>query len=396
MTGIHRYMWGILLIILCMYFPVQCLANADTDLEKYYAEKMQAPDYTAVKAKVLDIPFDDTQIDKPDVPRVSDIRYQHLKLKIITGRHKGEVFTVKNSIEMINPYKLIIDKGDTILLRLYEDQEGKVENLVVYERSKEIYLYAMILLFMLLLVIIGGMKGLKSILTLVLTAVMVIFVLLPLALKGWNPILISTFVCIGITAITLLLVSGWNRKTFNAFLGTLGGVMVAGLLALAVGNLSKLSGLGNEDAQLLAYIPQHMNMDYKGLLFAGIIIGALGAVMDVTMSVASAMWEIKELQPSLSVKALIRSGMNIGKDVMGTMSNTLILAYAGGSIHMMLLLRAFKIPLLEIINMDFMASEIIRAIAGSIGLVCAIPFTAFLGGMLNKPKTSESKPTVKA
>lgn len=397
MKGSKRWIYGMMiLVILVMGFPGACFADADEDLAKYYEEKMQAPEYATVKAKVLDIPYDDTQTDKPDVPRVSDIRYQHLKVKIITGKHKGEVFTVKNTIEMINPYKLLMEKGDTILLRLYEDKDGMVENLVVYERSREMVLYASIGFFMLLLVAIGGKKGIKSVITLVFTAVMVIFVLLPLALKGWNPILISTLVCIGIAAVTLLLVSGWNTKTLNAFLGALGGVMVAGALALIAGNLCKLTGLGNEDAQLLAYIPQHMNMDYKGLLFAGIIIGALGAVMDVTMSVASAMWEIKEIQSSVTAKTLIRSGMNIGKDVMGSMSNTLILAYAGGSIHMMLLLRAFKVPMLEILNMDFMASEIIRAIAGSIGLVCAIPLTAFLGGLLHTSANREQKNTAKA
>lgn len=362
------------------------MAETDEELENYYEEQMQGPDYDVVKAKVLEIPLDDTKEERPDVPRAADIRYQHLKLEILTGAHKGETFTVKNTIEMISAYRLIIEKGETILLRLYEDAEGKVENLVVYERSKENYLYGFIGLFMVLVIIIGGLKGLKSVITLVLSAVLVLFVMLPLILKGWSPVLTSVIVCAGITALTLLIVSGYNRKTLNAFLGTIAGVVAAGVLALIAGNLCRLSGLGDEDAQLLAYIPQHMNLDYKGLLFAGIILGALGAVMDVTMSVASAMWEITRIQPSISAKDLVKSGMNIGKDVMGSMSNTLILAYAGGSIHIMLLLMAFKVPMLEIINMDIMSSEIIRAIAGSIGLICAIPFTAFLGGLMHRKK----------
>ncbi len=377
-----------LIIILAMGvlagLPHRVLGETDAELKSYYARQMQKPDYDTVKAKVLGIPFDDTQIDKPGVPRVSDFRYQHLRLVILTGKHRGEFFTVKNTIEMINPYKLIIENGETILLRLYEDPDGNVENLVVYERSKEIYLYGLIALFMLLLVFIGGMKGFKSVITLLLTVVMVIFVLLPLLLRGWNPILLSTAICISVVALTLLIINGWNQKTFTAFLGTVGGVIMAGLLALISGSICKLSGLGNEDAQLLAYIPQYMNFDYKGLLFAGIIIGALGAITDVTMSVASAMWEIVQVQSALSWKGLVKSGMNIGRDIMGSMANTLILAYVGGSIHILLLLITFNVPLLEVINMDLMATEIVRAIAGSIGLICAIPLTAFLCGMFYK------------
>lgn len=400
MIRINRFLCFILsILILAAAFPNLYWADgddsgetdADREMRQYYEEQMQKPDYATVKAKVLDIPYDDTQVAKKDTPRVSDIRYQHLELVITSGKHKGEVFTVKNQIEMINPYKLIVKKGETILLRLYEDSDGKVENLVVYERSKDTYIYGFIILFILLLVLIGGMKGLKAALTLGITAVMVVFVLFPLILKGWNPVITSSLVCIVITGISLYIVSGRNKKTLNAFLGTIGGVLVAGALALIVGHLCKLTGLGDEDAQLLAFVPQYMNLDFKGLLFAGIIIGSLGAVMDVTMSVASAMWEIILIQPSIEAKKLIRSGMNIGKDTMGTMANTLILAYAGGSIQTMLLLMAFKVPMFEIINMDIIASEIVRAIAGSIGLICAIPLTALLGGIL-LAKATKDKP----
>lgn len=390
MITFRRLFYLLLILLLSTLWPICCFANEDTQLEQYYSAKLSGPDYFTVKAKVLEIPYDDTAENRPDVPRGSDFRYQHLKLKITSGKHNGELFTVKNTIEMINPYKLIIENGETIIMRLYENESGQVENLVVYERSKEKYLYAFIALFMLLLVLIGGLKGLKSIITLTLTALLVVFVMLPLILKDFDPSLTSIMICIIITIVTLVIISGPNKKTLNALLGTTAGVLIAGLLSLIVGNLCKLTGLGDENAQLLAYVPQYMNLDYKGLLFSGIIIGSLGAVMDVTMSVASAMSEITQLQPSITSKALINSGMNIGKDVMGSMSNTLILAYAGGSLHIMILLMAFHVSPLEIINMDLITSEIIRSIAGSIGLICAIPITAMVGGLLHG-KTLKSK-----
>lgn len=366
--------------------PILCFAdtNDSQSLEEYYENQMVRPDYVTVKVKVIDITYDDTKIDKPDVPIESDIRYQHLRIKILTGKHKNEVYTVRNTIEMITPYKLIIEKNDTILLHLTDNEQGKVVNLRVYERSRENKLYFIIGLFLFLLIIIGGLKGLKAALTLGFTASMIGFVLLPLILKGWNPIVTSVLVCIITVAVTVLVISGNNKKTLSVFLGTIGGVLIAGLLALAIGSASNLTGLGNEDAQLLAYIPQNKQIDFQGLLFAGIIIGALGAVMDVTMSVASAMWEIEAVQPKIKTKDLIRSGMNIGKDIMGSMSNTLILAYAGGSIHLMLLFMAFKMTPLEIINLDLIASEIIRAITGSIGLICAIPLTAMIAGTIGR------------
>ena len=190
--------------------------------------------------------------------------------------------------------------------------------------------------------------------------------------------LFRSIVCALSSAFTIFVVSGRNRKTITAILGTVGGVLSAALIALLIGQWAKLTGLGNEEAQLLAYVPQFRQLDYKGLLFAGIIIGALGAVMDVAMSIASSMSEIEQIHPKISNKELFKSGMNVGRDIMGSMSNTLILAYVGSSIQVLLLFYSFNVSTYAIINMDHMASEIIRAMAGSIGLVLAIPITALI------------------
>ena len=166
-------------------------------------------------------------------------------------------------------------------------------------------------------------------------------------------------------------------------MGTIGGVIIAGLFAYSAGKILMLTGLGNEDAQLLAFIPQHRKIDYQGLLFAGIVIGALGAVMDVAMSISSAMWEIISVSPGISKKQLIQSGMNIGRDIIGSMSNTLILAYVSTSIPVLLLFILFSNGFTEIINLELLASEVLRAVAGSIGLICTIPITVRLVGKLH-------------
>ena len=137
---------------------------------------------------------------------------------------------------------------------------------------------------------------------------------------------------------------------------------------------------------MLMYIPQDISFDYKGLLFAGILIGALGAAMDVAMSLSSAMFEIRDVDPKIKKGALLKAGMNIGRDMIATMSSTLILAYVGGALQLLLLLMAHEVPLYEIINQDGYASEVVRSFAGSIGLILTIPITALAVGFLSEKK----------
>ena len=142
---------------------------------------------------------------------------------------------------------------------------------------------------------------------------------------------------------------------------------------------------------MLAFIPQHRAIDYQGLLFAGIMIGALGAVMDVAMSISSAMWEIIAVSPAIPQKQLMQSGMNIGRDIIGSMSNTLILAYVSTSIPVLLLFILFSNGFTEIINLELLAAEVLRAVAGSVGLICTIPLTVQLVGRLHYKHTEQRR-----
>ena len=196
-------------------------------------------------------------------------------------------------------------------------------------------------------------------------------------------------VCVGIAGITLLLVSGYNKKTLAAIIGTSGGLISAGIIAQVIGEMAKLTGLGDEESQMLMFIPQNISFDYKGLLFAGILIGALGAAMDVGMSLSSAMFEIKEINPDIKKSDLLKAGMNIGRDMIATMSSTLILAYTGGSLQLMLLFMAHEIPFVDIINQDGYATEVVRSLAGSIGLILTIPITAIAVSFLCEKDTGK-------
>ena len=230
------------------------------------------------------------------------------------------------------------------------------------------------------LIIIGGVKGVKSIFTLIFTIWIILKVLLPLILNGYNPILVTMALCALIIAVTLGVIGGINRKTLAATIGTFGGVVIAGLSALIIGHMAQLSGLGGEESIHLILYSRHI--DFQGLLLAGIIIGALGAVMDVGISIASAMHEIRIADPGIGEKEWIAAGMTVGRDIMGTMSNTLILAYAGSSLNLLLLFTTYDLPLNEIIGRDTMAAELLRALAGSVGLLFTIPATAIVAGKL--------------
>lgn len=377
----------ILLILFLLSTVVLGERDSLKNLKNFYKEEILDREYKVVKGKVIDISYDDTN-EVRNISIESDIRYQHLEIKLLNGDFKGNIYTLRNTIDQINPYKLILKKGENILLYQYEDN-GKLTGLKIFERSKEKSLYFLTGIFMLFMLLIGGKKGLKSFITLVLTLIIVIFFLIPLLLKGFSPIPITIISATIITILTLFIVSGINRKTFAGVVGTVLGTLVAGLLAMGIGNYSNLVGMGSEDMQALVYGSNGSFLNYRGILFSGVIIGALGAVMDVAISIASSMWEIETIYPEITTKQLIKSGMNIGKDIMGVMSNTLILAYVGSSLSLIMVFFSFKLSFLEIVNLDIVATEIIRSIAGSIGLVLSIPITVLVTAML-RPKNINS------
>jgi uncharacterized membrane protein len=311
---------------------------------------------------------------------------QFLDVKIKEGKHKDETIRAQNIVDPRLAHNISVEKGDSVLVYINEDSRANAVDASIIGHSREMYLYILIGTFALLLLLVGALKGLKAIVTLTITIAIIIKILLPLILMGYNPLWVSIISCAAIITITLIIVSGPNRKTLSAIIGTSGGVIAAGAIAMFVGTLSKLTGLGDEEAQMLVFIPQQIELDFKGLLFAAILIGTLGAVMDVGMSIASSMNEIERAKPDITSRQLIKSGMNIGRDIMGTMSNTLILAYTGGSMHLMLLLMAYDIPFIEIINQDIIATEVVRAISGSIGLVLSIPLTAVIAGTIGRKR----------
>lgn len=338
-----------------------------------------------MRAKVLDV----QHLEQEELATGIVLEKTLLTLEILDGPFAGQVLDVENNSDGHPAYSLTFKPGDRVLVS-GQTSDGELSYAYVADFARDRYLYGLVAAFLLTLTLVGGLVGIKALLTLGITGLAIGMVLLPLLLQGYSPIGVTVIVCAMVIAITFMVIAGLGRKTVAAIVGTTGGVVAAGLIALLVGTLARLTGFGgSEEALWLLYIPQEITLDIQGLLFAGIIIGALGAVMDVGMSVASAMEEIKRANPRITRGELFRSGLNVGRDTMGTMANTLILAYTGATIPLMLIFMAYEVPYLKIINLDMIATEIIRAMAGSIGLVLAVPITALVAGLL---MTAHSKP----
>ncbi len=301
---------------------------------------------------------------------------QEAKIEIINRDYRGTKTSITNHLTGDIHYDMPLQEGTIISVH----QENDSFYFVGYDNTNALIL--LILVFLGCIVLIGGIKGLKSLLALSVTLSIIVLVMIPMLLQGINPILASIFVCTIATIITFFIIAGINRKTIAATLGTSGGLILGGLIAYVFGILARLSGFSSPDASMLLYLPGAPTFDYRGLLFAGIIIGALGAAMDVAISIASSLTELKKENPNISNKNMIKAGFNIGRDIMGTMINTLVLAYVGSAITMLLLLVGFGTSLFHLINLDFFATEVVRAIAGSVGLLFAIPLTIMAFVML--------------
>lgn len=320
---------------------------------------------------------------------------QRIWVQLLSGQYKGKRLFIEHRSggswgKMAFPgYNFdYLKPGDKLLLHVSFDEKGiKSANIDNHLRSP--LLFRLLALFVLIMIVIAGLKGVKALLALVLTGLGIVYILLPLILKGYSPILLATLLSIAIALLTFLLLNGWSKKTLAAIAGTTGGFIIAGTLSYISGKMVNLSGFDSEEATMLRFIPQTISFNFQGILFAGIIIGALGAIMDVAMSIASSMDELHQQKPLINFKEHFRSGINIGKDIIGTMSNTLILAYTGSSIPLMLLFVAYQMPIIRVINLDIIATECVRALSGTIGLAVTIPITVLCSALLYMKTSSK-------
>jgi uncharacterized membrane protein len=302
-------------------------------------------------------------------------------LQITSGPESGKVVNSYNYIDEHSPYSIKVAPGDKVIVVVSHDLGRTTYNIGDFDRLN--YVYVLLGIFVVCLVVFAGVVGVRSVLVIGFSIALIFKFYIGQVLSGQVSLTLLTLaICAVIAVVTQVSISGWNRKSLAAILGTVGGVIIAGLLSMVAIQLMHLTGLDSEEAMLLK-AAKLANVDFQGVLFSGMVFGALGAVMDVTISIASALYEVKAARPALGAKDLFVTGMNVGRDVMGTMSNTLILAYAGSSLPLMLLIASQpQVSMVKIMNLNLIVTEIARAMTGSIGLICAIPLTALITAFL--------------
>ena len=333
-------------------------------------------------AEVTDILEDTAEVQ--DWTEGRRIGQQELEIEVLTGPWKGAVLETPNYLTIYTNVDARV--GTRIIVRLDADEQGQPYVLSIPNYNRVPMLLGLMAVFAGLLVLIGRRKGVMALIGLVYTLACLWFILVPMILRGADPVLVTVVIVALTTAASLLLLTGLSRKTLCATLGCVGGVAAAGLFAAAAGTISPINGFNLPEAEELVLRAADQGLQISGLFVSGILVASLGAVMDVAMSIASACWELRQVDPKLPRTALFRSGMHIGRDAMGTMANTLILAFAGSSLNTLLLCQVYDYPLIQIFNADAIAVEMIRGVAGSIGILLTVPLVALLSARLMSPR----------
>lgn len=293
---------------------------------------------------------------------------------VTKGENKNETIIAQQNLGgyAFDDYK-IVEKGDKVILMSYSEGDWYF---VDYIRVSKILFLGGV--FIILLLIFGRIKGVNAILTLGLTCTAIFAVFIPSILSGKNIYSSTIIVCVYSIVVTLFIVYGVNQKSTAAIAGCFGGIITASILTLVMNTGLGLTGYVSEESYHLLYLPVENPIDLRAIIFAGIIIGAVGAVMDVAVSIASALWELKTQAPNLTFSGIFKSGINIGKDIMGSMTNTLVLAYIGSSLSVILLLVVYAGSLAELLNRELIIVEILQALIGSLGILLTMPLTALV------------------
>ena len=355
--------WGIPVVLLAAFVIFTVYIN---QVDKVALVNREGQ--TFEKGVVTEILQDNLQ---PNGTRVGE---QRVLVRLTTGVRAGQ------ELETTSASGYLFGAGCTVGMRVVVMQSVAGDSTItsVYSQDREWVIYAFAAAYLVVLCLVGGKQGVKGALGLVFTFFCIIFVYLPLVYRGLSPFWVSVFICVITTLVTMYLIGGPTRKTLVATGGTVAGVVIAGISATIFSMATGITGWNVSDIESLLTLSSTSGVQVGGLLFSGLLISSLGAVMDVAMSIGSAIAEIHAQNPALSRGELFKAGMHVGRDMMGTDSNTLILAFAGGSISMLVLDYAYSLPYQQIINSNNIGIAIMQGLSGSFGIVLAVPVTVAL------------------
>jgi uncharacterized membrane protein len=363
----------VLTILVFVFFVINnTMENVDRDLE--------------VKAEVLEV--DDSNIVSNGIASIGN---QTLLIEVLDGDYKGEKFYADNlllgQLEMDNYYQV----GDKIIAALLIDKNtGAIRGAKAIDMFRQNSIIIMFSIFTILLVLFAKTVGIKALFSFVASLYIIWNFLVKRILEGNDPIFTAVLTLVILSAIIIFSVAGFTKKGISAFLGTIIGLLITTVLTLVFGKEMGLMGM-TQAYSMSVLINGNLNLNMLEVFYAAIIIGASGAAMDIAMDVSASMKEIVEKKPEISEKELIKSGFNVGSAVIGTMTTTLLLAYSGGYLTLLMLFMTKNSSFLRIINLKIVSAEIMRTLIGSIGLVIVAPITALIAGNIYKFSKEQKK-----
>jgi len=320
--------------------------------------------------------------------------YQIMRVEILDGDYAGITLEIDYGRRQLLTSDRLLSVGEKVLVDIGQAPDGSVNAYFIdFERATPILWLA--ITFVVFIVAVSGWQGVRGLLGMVASLAVILWFIIPEILRGGDPVLVSVVGAFVLLAISLYLIYGWGWKTHAAVLGMSVSLLLTALLANAFVDLTRLSGFGNEDA---IYVVQQLDisLNLRGLVLAGVIVGALGALDDLVITQASVAFELHDTDPTLGVGMIYRRAMSVGKDHIAAMINTLVLAYAGAALPTLLLFSLTQQSFLTLINLEFITEEIVRTLVGSIGLILAAPITTLISSVLairagNSPASSKEE-----
>lgn len=363
----------IISIIILSILPIRHLIlGASTETPEIATNKNVA----RVKVKILSI--DNSQVRQQGIVKTGQ---QSFKARVMQGEFKGEKLKVVNQLSGIMKLDTLFKVGDEALVTLRRDGDGGIFSATAVDHYRIDTEIILLTTFVLLLIIFAGLTGAKAALSFIFTGVVIWKVLLPAFLGGWNPIVIAFALVSIITFVIIFLIGGISLRGLVAYLGSMTGVGLTAIFAIFFGNMMNIEGTVREFSETLLYAG-YGHLDLTSIFIAGIFVASSGAVMDIAMDIAASMAEIKINKSDMEVWSLIQSGFNVGRAVIGTMTTTLLLAYSGSYTTLLMVLIAQGTPLINILNLRYVAAEFLHTVVGSFGLVLVAPMTAVIGGFV--------------
>ncbi len=339
-----------------------------------------------IKCRVIRV----TDVQTDNISGENEFVTVHFKAQALNTSFRGKTLDVVQEIDKAYAFSpRQVEQNDKILVESYT-QNG-TQHYYFGDFSRITPLIWLLVIFCILVIVFSRMQGVKTVISLAFTCLSVFLVLIPAILNGHNIYFWSIAICVYITVMTLSIISGFNMKSACAGIGCVSGVLCAGLITLITDRFLNMTGMLEEESVYLIQLYPDNPINLKAIIFAMIIVGAVGAVMDVSMSISSSLFELRLKSPDIKPKELMKSGFTIGRDMMGTMANTLVLAYIGSSLTSVLLLAAFNANIEQVINKELIVAEILQALAGSMGMLLTLPLTSAICAVMYYDKNSKGE-----